>query len=241
MSNTGSQAKSATQIALEGGVKGPRVIVSLDNNGAYAVVTLSATGLGSHVRWYYPDDDESPEDSVNPDIPKDHPLFSLSPLSSLASIPSQEDSETDQRFVTPPPSGLPVDSSVLRTPVNKLRRHDDRLGYQGDPFWKDTSGVQEELAFLPEGHTAPRAMGLDQIQNIQCVRDQLTKLIDNGIAAKLFFNGKSKNAEAGPSGLSGLNEGLDLSSFVKNKEGIIQLTRRSSWDEFTRTIGHGTL
>ncbi|EGO03393.1 hypothetical protein SERLA73DRAFT_174860, partial [Serpula lacrymans var. lacrymans S7.3] len=144
-------------------------LICTDVDGSKVEITFSATGEGTHTRWHYPDPParkqtpiaEQPERN-SPSIP--YPLTEYDCFPDPLQRSLSEMANPIERHSTPPrgSSGsqwpqtpLPQRTfdagSVIRTPVKKLQRSPDRIGWNGVNFWKeDESGVLSGRMYVDE-------------------------------------------------------------------------------------------
>lgn len=150
------------------------VIRTVDNAGNQIVIKPSATGLGTHTTWVYPDANAT-ESSQQPSELSDWP--SLSSLDSLTDSEASIESDPPQT----PPRGSWTAESVLGTP-RKLQRSPLRIGGHGINFWGDGSGVVTQNiingAELFRGEAVPSTSGLDRDQAALMIKRREKELIE---------------------------------------------------------------
>ena len=218
-------------------VRNARLLAAVDPNRTetYVTVTPSATGQGTHTKWHYPQTDDQQTEKA-----ADHPLFSLSPMSSLSSISSDTGSPTEQRFVTPPPRE--PSESVLKTPVKKLRRDPERIGFNGVAFWRsDESGITERVVFQPPGYPTRLVLDADSPQELEHLQDHVDVLLQDSKEAGRFLQdyfSKQKDRDAQLRAL--LNAGTDSEGDLPVSYGTARNGQRLG-PEGTHLLGpHGT-
>jgi hypothetical protein len=109
---------------------------SLNRQETLVTISTSATGQGTHTRWVR-------SSSANTESEPD-PLSSLLPATFASSV-----GYVNQRFVTPAPRDSFDAGSVVRTPMKKLTRANDRIGPTRIDFWHDQNS--EFKAFTADG------------------------------------------------------------------------------------------
>ncbi|KAG1744279.1 hypothetical protein EDB19DRAFT_1696730 [Suillus lakei] len=101
-----------------------------DVDGTSVMITQTATGLGTHTRWIYPEHDVNNDDE-EPGMDVDEEGDATPPLSITARFPQ-----------TPMTKHAFDAGSVLRTPVKRpqpLQRSPERIGFNGINFWHNNS------------------------------------------------------------------------------------------------------
>ncbi|OJA09078.1 hypothetical protein AZE42_06759 [Rhizopogon vesiculosus] len=118
-----------------------------DVDGTSVIITPTATGLGAHTRWIYPEHEVNEEDVEN------------------AMDVDEEEDIIEDRIGTPPPTMKQMPEtpmaqhtfdagSVIRTPVKKpqpLQRSPERIGFNGIDFWHDNSLGKRTVEQGPNG------------------------------------------------------------------------------------------
>lgn len=100
-----------------------------DVDGTSVMITQTATGLGAHTRWIYPEQDTNNNEETGMDV--DEEGDATPPPSTNACFPQ-----------TPMPQHAFDAGSVLRTPVKRpqpLQRSPERIGFKGINFWHNNS------------------------------------------------------------------------------------------------------
>lgn len=101
-----------------------------DVDGTSVMITQSATGLGAHTRWIYPEQDTNDNaEEIGMDV--DEEGDATPPPSTTTCIPQ-----------TPMTQHAFDAGSVLRTPVKRpqpLQRSPERIGFKGIDFWHNNS------------------------------------------------------------------------------------------------------
>ncbi|KAG1836292.1 hypothetical protein DFJ58DRAFT_818986 [Suillus subalutaceus] len=100
-----------------------------DVDGTSVMITQTATGLGAHTRWIYPEQDTNNNEETGMDV--DEEGDATPPPSTMTCFPQ-----------TPMPQHAFDAGSVLRTPVKRpqpLQRSPERIGFKGINFWHKNS------------------------------------------------------------------------------------------------------
>ncbi|KAG1884450.1 hypothetical protein F4604DRAFT_1488584, partial [Suillus subluteus] len=100
-----------------------------DVDGTSVMITQTATGLGAHTRWIYPEQDTNNNEETGMDV--DEEGDATPPPSTTTCFPQ-----------TPMPQHAFDAGSVLRTPVKRpqpLQRSPERIGFKGINFWHNNS------------------------------------------------------------------------------------------------------
>ncbi|KAG2108701.1 uncharacterized protein F5147DRAFT_694510 [Suillus discolor] len=101
-----------------------------DVDGTSVMITQTATGLGAHTRWIYPEHDTNDNEEEN-GMDVDEEGGATPPPSTTACFPQ-----------TPVTQHAFDAGSVLRTPVKRpqpLQRSPERIGFKGIDFWHNNS------------------------------------------------------------------------------------------------------
>ncbi|KAG2140596.1 hypothetical protein DEU56DRAFT_734981, partial [Suillus clintonianus] len=127
-----------------------------DVDGTSVIITQTATGLGAHTRWIYPeqdvnDDDEEEENGMDVDEGRD----ATPPPTTMTRFP--ETPMTQHTFDA---------GSVLRTPIKRpqpLQRSPERIGFHGIDFWHNNSlgtrTVEQTASGIRMRYVLPRPVG----------------------------------------------------------------------------------
>ncbi|KAG0697082.1 hypothetical protein DFH29DRAFT_948065 [Suillus ampliporus] len=102
-----------------------------DVDGTSVIITPTATGLGAHTRWIYPEHDENRGEEEN-GMDIDEEGDATPPPSTITHSPQ-----------TPMAQHTFDAGSVIRTPVKRpqpLQRSPERIGFRGIDIWHNNSG-----------------------------------------------------------------------------------------------------
>ncbi|KAG2068763.1 hypothetical protein BDR04DRAFT_1102658 [Suillus decipiens] len=153
-----SRISNVTRQTKVGKIKG-YYLKCRDVDGTSVMITQTATGLGAHTRWIYPEhdtNDNGEETSMDVDEEGD-------------ATPSPS---TTKCFPQTPMTQHAFDTgSVLRTPVKRprpLQRSPERIGFKGIDFWHNNS---------PEVHTIEQTSSFIRMRYVlQSPIDSVTNL-----------------------------------------------------------------